>query len=83
MAVVLASSASAAPSGLDVWLTCQQDIKTVCPGTGLMHMTALKACMKENLGEMSERCQTVVKGYQAARQAAAQAPSTSDRLPSE
>lgn len=69
LALAAATAASAHPSGLQAWLTCQRDIHAVCPGAGLFHLGALKACMRENFSQLGERCQSVVRDYQAGRQA--------------
>jgi hypothetical protein len=68
IAVVFATcgvaSAADRPSGLEVWLTCRNDVKVTCPNTGLFNLSALKRCMKDNFSHLGPRCQSVVVRYQ-------------------
>jgi hypothetical protein len=57
------ASAADRPSGLDVWLTCRDDVKVVCPNGGLFNLGALKRCMKDNFSQLGPRCQAVVVRY--------------------
>ena len=57
------ASAADQPSGLDVWLTCRDDLKVVCPNSGLFNLGALKRCMKDNFSQLGPRCQSVVVRY--------------------
>ncbi len=61
------ASAAGRPSGLDVWLTCRNDVKVVCPNTGLFHLSALKLCMREKFSQLGPKCQSVVVRYQDGR----------------
>jgi hypothetical protein len=61
------ASAADRPSGVDVWLTCRDDVKAICPNAGLFNLDALKRCMKDNFGHLGPRCQAVVVRYQDGR----------------
>jgi hypothetical protein len=61
------ASAADRPSGLDVWLTCRDDVKVVCPNAGLFDLSGMKRCMKDNFGQLGARCQAVVVRYQNGR----------------
>ena len=61
------ASAADRPSGLDVWLTCRDDVKVVCPNTGLFNLDAMKRCMKDNFSQLGPRCQAAVVRYHNAR----------------
>jgi hypothetical protein len=61
------ASAADRPSGLDVWLTCRDDVKVVCPNTGLFNLDAMKRCMKDNFSQLGPRCQAEVVRYHNAR----------------
>ena len=68
-AIAFSGAASAAdrPSGLDVWLTCRDDVKVVCPNTGLFNVSGMKRCMKDNFSQLGLRCQAAVVRYQNGR----------------
>jgi hypothetical protein len=72
-AVVIAFGASGVataadrPSGLDVWMTCRDDLKIVCPNSGLFDLGALKRCMRNNFSQLGPRCQSAVVRYQSGK----------------
>jgi hypothetical protein len=61
------ASAADSPSGVDVWLTCRDDVKVICPNAGLFNLDALKRCMKDNFGQLGARCQAAVVRYRNGR----------------
>ena len=61
------ATAADRPSGLDVYLTCRDDLKVICPSSGLFNLDALKRCMKNNFSQLGPRCQAVVVRYQNGR----------------
>ena len=61
------ASAADRPSGLDVWLTCRDDVKVVCPNAGLFDIPEMKRCMKDNFSQLGPRCQAVVVRFQNSR----------------
>jgi hypothetical protein len=66
-AVALCIAAADRPSGLEVWQTCREDARVVCPGLGPLNQGALKSCMKGNFSQLGSRCQTVIRQYQEGR----------------
>jgi hypothetical protein len=66
-AVALCLAAADRPSGLEVWQTCREDAKIVCPGLGPLNQGALKSCMKGNFSQLGSRCQTIIRRYQEGR----------------
>ena len=69
-AVAFCLAAADRPNGLEVWQTCREDIRTVCPGRGILNLGALKSCMKVNFSQLGSRCQTVIRRYQGGRREA-------------
>jgi len=61
------ASAADRPSGVDVWLTCRNDVKVVCPNAGLFDLSGMKRCMKENFSQLGPRCQAAVVRYHSGR----------------
>ena len=66
-AVALCLAAAERPSGFDVWQTCHDDIRTVCPGKGILNLGELKSCMRVNFSQLGARCQTIIRLYETAR----------------
>ena len=58
------ANAADRPSGFDVWLTCRNDVRLICPGAGLFNLGVLKRCMKDNFSRLGVQCQSVVVRYQ-------------------
>jgi hypothetical protein len=61
------ASAADRPSGLDVWLTCRDDVKMVCPNSSLLNVDGLKRCMKDNFSQLGPRCRAAALRYQSSR----------------
>lgn len=66
-AVAVCLAAADRPSGLEVWQTCREDGKVVCPGMGPLNQGELKSCMKDNFSQLGPRCQTIIRRYQEGR----------------
>jgi len=65
--VLCIAAAAERPSGFDVWQTCRGDIRTVCPGKGILNLGELKSCMRVNFSQLGARCQTIIRRYEGVR----------------
>ena len=63
-AVAFCLAAADRPSGLEVWQTCREDARVVCPGKGPLNQGPLKSCMKANFSQLGARCQAIIRRYQ-------------------
>ena len=63
LAAGAAASAADRPSGLDVWRSCRDDMKLICPNVGLLDPGAIKHCMTINFSRLGARCQTMAIRY--------------------
>jgi hypothetical protein len=66
LAICSAAGAAERPSGLEIWQTCRNDLRVVCPSAGI-NPDAIKSCVKANFNQLSARCQAVILRRQDAR----------------